>query len=163
MAKCKKCTKQYLAMHRIDRLKFWKILFIRVQFPFTPIPPRSSISWRSTSSEGWAWWGRWWRVSSCGILMQKPAAWWDGSVPAPTYITFPKWGFPRPSAAGKYIAGSSRQVPPNAFGTCSVLPKTRPRRWRFSANSGASRGSLSAIPPSRATSKVFLWYLQGCW
>ena len=25
-------------MHRIDRLEFWKILFVRVQFPFTPQP-----------------------------------------------------------------------------------------------------------------------------
>ena len=25
-------------MHRIARLKFWKILFVRVQFPFTPQP-----------------------------------------------------------------------------------------------------------------------------
>lgn len=36
MAKCKKCTKQYLAMPWIDCLEFWKILFVRVQFPFTP-------------------------------------------------------------------------------------------------------------------------------
>ena len=36
MAKCKKCTKQYLALHRIDRLEFWKILFVRAQFPFSP-------------------------------------------------------------------------------------------------------------------------------
>lgn len=86
--------------------------------------------------------------------MQKPSAEWGGSMPAPTCITFPKWGFPRPSAAGKYIAGSSQQVPPTAFGTCSILPKTWLLWWLFSANSGASRGLSSAIPPSRATSKV---------
>jgi hypothetical protein len=25
MANCRKCTKQHLAVHRIDRLEFWKI------------------------------------------------------------------------------------------------------------------------------------------
>jgi len=36
IAQCKKCTKQHFAISHIDRLKFWKILFVRVQFPFTP-------------------------------------------------------------------------------------------------------------------------------
>ena len=44
MANCRKCTKQHLAVHRIDRLEFWKILPVRLHFPFTLTSPPAPIS-----------------------------------------------------------------------------------------------------------------------
>ena len=72
VAKCKKCTKQYLVMPQINRLEFWKILFVRVQFPFrftTSSPARTSRT--STPERATLRGSLWWRGERIEVIAKK--------------------------------------------------------------------------------------------
>ena len=43
IANCKKCAKARISACRVGQLDFWKILDVKVHFPFTPYPAGTYI------------------------------------------------------------------------------------------------------------------------